>query len=354
MGQPPAWNTSPAPVSTTFTTTSTTPSATENWNVAPFVQAAATASAPDWTLVLSNSSETSSNYWVAFSAAPTISITYDFPPLTPSASSMLITPRAFAPSGSQFTSSAKPTFSATAVSPVGANVSYQYQILSGSTVVASGTSASVTSGTPGPWTDTTALTDDSTYTFQVRAYDGTAYGPWSAAQSFTVETDTPGPVTVSCSGYPAKTWSAQQAGASTCSWAAPLPYMDGDQWSLGGTWSWSATNSISIDPGPGEYNLEVIAVSDAGQWGTPVHYTFAVGASGAMLSPVTGSQTSTSVVLWAGVPAGYTGAEYYYRVGTTGAFQPILASQVTDLTCNCAASWLAATTPDSDGWRPTR
>jgi hypothetical protein len=98
---PPAWNTSPAPVSTTFTTTSTTPSVTENWNVAPFVQAAATASAPNWTLVLSNSSETNANYWVAFSAAPTISITYDFPPLTPSADSMLVTPRTFAPNGSQ-------------------------------------------------------------------------------------------------------------------------------------------------------------------------------------------------------------------------------------------------------------
>ena len=80
-----------ASVPATFTTTSTTPSATENWNVAPFVQAAATASAPNWTLVLSNSSETSANYWVAFSAAPTISITYDYPPLAPSAPLMKCT-----------------------------------------------------------------------------------------------------------------------------------------------------------------------------------------------------------------------------------------------------------------------
>jgi RHS repeat-associated protein len=343
----PTWNTSPAPVPLTFTTTSTTPTTTENWNVAPFVQAAATASAANWTLVLTNSSETNASDWVAFSTAPTISITYDFPPQTPSAWSM--SPESWAYNGDIFTSAAKPSFSATATSPVGANVSYQFEILSGSTIVGSGTSASVTSGTQATWADTTALTDDATYKYQVRAYDGTAYGPWSAAQAFTVETDTPGPVTVSCSGYPANTWSAQAAGGTTCSFSTSLPYIFGYEWELGGVWQWSETPSVTIDPGPGEYSLEVFAVSDAYLQGPQSSYDFAVGAGGAMMSPVTGSQTSTTVTLQAGAPTGYTSAEFYYREGTTGTFQPVGAGQLTDETCNCSVTWPAATTADPDG-----
>jgi len=170
---------------------------------------------------------------------------------------------------------------------------------------------------PATWADTTALTDDPTYKYQVRAYDGTAYGPWSSAQSFTVETDTPGAVTVSCAGYPAGTWSAQAAGGTTCSFSAPLPYIFGYEWELGGVWQWSEGPLVTIDPGPGEYALNVYAVSDAGLQDPAVDYDFAVGAGGAMLSPTTGAQTSTTVMLQAGAPPGTPA-----RSSTTGRGRP--------------------------------
>ena len=222
--------------------------------LAPFVQAAATASDPDWTLALNNSSETNANYLVAFSDAPTISITYDHAPDAPG--SFNVSPWYWASDGNLYTSSATPTFSAAATDPDGDEVQVQFDISSGSTVVASGTSPFTTSGTPASWTDTTTLADG-TYSASYRAYDGTEWGPWSYYGSFTVETDTPAAPAVTCAGYPSGTWSAQASGGTTCSWSAPLPHMNGYSWELDGNWGWTTGTSVTIDPGPGMHTLEV-------------------------------------------------------------------------------------------------
>ena len=342
------WNNQPswgASTSTAFTTTSTTPNKAVAWNVASMVQNAVTAQYSNWTVALTNSSESNSAVWVALSATPTISITYDRPPAVPS--SLLITPQSQATDGNLYTSSGTPSFSGTAVDPDGDNVQYQVQILSGSTVVASGTSSSVTSGTAGTWADTTALTDGSTYTYQVRGYDGTEYSAWSAAQSFTVETDTPAAPTVTCAGYPSGTWTAQISGGTTCSWNAPLTHMNGYSWELDGTWSWTTGRSVTINPGPGMHLLSVVPQSAAGVWGAHADYNFATGATGAMLSPADGSQTATTVSLQAAAPPGYTSATFYYREGTTGTFQQIPSATV--VSCGCAVNWPVSTTSNADG-----
>jgi YD repeat-containing protein len=324
----PTWGTSPAPVSATFTTTSTTPNKAVTWNVQPFVQNAATANAANWTLVLTNSSETNTAVWVAFSATPTITITYDHAPTYPTSKS--ISPTNWSSDGRLYTSSATPTFVGTSTDADGDSIQYQVQILSGSTVVASGTTAFTPSGTQASWTDTTALTDLGSYTYQMRAYDGTEYSTWASGQiTFTVQTDTPGKPTVTCAAYPAGTWTPPVTGGTTCSWNAPLSHMNGYSWSLdGGTNTWTTATSISINPGTGLHTLSVSPDSAGGIWGPAAEYNFGVG-SAAIQSPADGSQTATTIALQAVAPSGYTSATFDYRQGTTGAFQAIPGSDVT-------------------------
>lgn len=343
------WNTQPswgASTPTTFTTASTTPNKAVSWNVASMVQNAVNAGYTNWTTALTNASETSSTYWVSFSESPTISITYDIAPLAPSATSM--NPESWATDGKVYTSSTTPYFTATATSPVGASVYYQFEILnsSGSTVIASGNNVvAVTSGTQGFWGDPTPLTNGTSYLYQARAFDGTENGPWSPPRPFTVETDTPAAPTVTCSAYPSGTWSGQVA-STTCSWNAPLAHMNGYAWELDGTWSWTTGTSVTIKPGPGMHLVSVVPQSSAGVWGAHADYNFGVGLNGAMTAPADGSQTSTAVMLQADAPPGYTSATFNYREGTTGSFQ-----QIPDATVYSggAVSWPVSTTANAAG-----
>src|SRR5207237_668318 len=82
----------------------------------------------------------------------------------------------FATDGNLYTSSTKPVFGAVSTDADGDSISYQWQILSGSTVIASATTGAITSGTAASWPDPTALANGSTYTEQVRGFDGTEYG----------------------------------------------------------------------------------------------------------------------------------------------------------------------------------
>jgi RHS repeat-associated protein len=347
------WNSPPAvyagPSAQTFTTTSTTPNQNVSWDVTGWIQADINDSNWQFSGELINNVEstdsTGTANFVEFSDNPTLSITYDHAPAAPSSISM--NPQYWASDGHLYTSSAKPSFTATATDSDGDNVQYQAEILSGTTVVASGTSSSVTSGTPGTWTDTTTLTNGGAYSYQVRAYDGTEYGPWSYNQPFTVETDTPAAPTVTCSGYHSGTWTAVVAGGTTCSWTAPLTHMNGYVISLDGVQSWSTTTSTPINPGVGLHTLTVTPMSAAGVWGSAGTFSFGVGATGAMLYPADQSQTSTTVSLQAAAPAGYTSATFYYRYGTTGTFTAIPGATV--YSCGCAVTWPVSTTTNAAG-----
>jgi RHS repeat-associated protein len=349
------WNTMPAHsasawASATFTTTSATPALGVSWDVTSMMQNVANNGSSSTVIELVNSAEasTATASWVGFTGVETLTVTYDDPPLAPSATSM--TPESWATDGNAYTSSSTPSFTATATSPVGASVSYVFEILdsSGSTVIASGNSGPVplTSGTPGSWQDATPLTNGTSYLYKVQAFDGTANGPWSTAQPFTVQTDTPAAVTVTCTGYPSGTWSAQIS-SSTCSWSAPLSHMNGYAYSLDGTWSWTSGTSVTISPGPGMHTLSVVPQSAGGLWGPQKNYTFGVGVTGAMLTPADASQTSATIQLQAAAPPGYTTARFQYRYGTTGDFADI--PQATVFSCGCAVTWPVSTTTNAAG-----
>jgi RHS repeat-associated protein len=325
FGSTSTWNNPPTqlagPTATTFTTTSTAPNLAVSWDVASYVQADFQARSSNLSAELVNSNETSNTVEVEFANNPTLSVTYDRNPGVPAVN---VSPQDWATDGNQYTSSATPSLAINASDPDGDSVQYQAQILSGATVVASGTTGFVTSGTWATWADPVTLSDNTTYTYQARAWDGTEWGAWSTARTFTVVTDTPAAPAVTCTAYPSGTWTALASGGTTCSWSAPLPHMNGYSWKIdGGSGGWSSGPSISINPGVGLHTLSVTPMSAAGIYGPAAKYTFGVGTSGAVTAPAGASQTATTVPLQAAAPAGYTSAEFDYRVGATGTFQPV-------------------------------
>ncbi|WP_330265275.1 DNRLRE domain-containing protein [Streptomyces griseorubiginosus] len=174
-------------VAKSFTTTSQSPNLAVAFNVTPSMQMLADKSANNWTIGLFNATETDDSHFVRFATNPTFSITYDHAPATPTGEA--VTPVAVT-GGVTHTASPTPTFSAGATDADSDTVKLAFQVLSGSTVVASGTSAFVDSGATGTFTPSSTLAPG-TYTWQVRATDGAYYGAWSAAQSLTVDDTTP-------------------------------------------------------------------------------------------------------------------------------------------------------------------
>jgi RHS repeat-associated protein len=349
------WNTMPAHgagslASATFTTASTAPNLNVSWNVASQVQSVITTGSANWTAELINSTETAAANWAGFSASPTISITYDH---APSAPSVQLKSQYQIPNGNIYTGSLWPTFQATATDPDGDAITYQFTVEQGSTVVESGSSASVTSGTTGSWPATTGLTDGTQYTIVVKAYDGTEYSG-SASETFTTDAATPAAPTVSCSGYPSGTWSPLISGGTTCTFSDSSPMILGYEYGLqdgngATTWTWTYNATVTINPTePGLYHL-IFGVDDDAfiNSGDNVTYDFGVGSAGAMVSPADSSQTSSTISLQAAAPAGYIQATFEYRLGTTGSFQVIPDSDVSD--GSSGVTWPVSTSADSSG-----
>ena len=345
------WNTPPTqlagPSPTTFTTASTAPNQTVNFNVGNYVQTDLDGYGWQFSVELANSSETDGNQFVEFANNPTLTITYDHAPWSPG--TFGIAGQNWAPNGSAYTSSLTPTLTAATKDDDGDQVAYQFQIKQGSTVVATGTSGYYASGATGSWTVPTALADNTTYSEYVRGYDGTEYGNWSSAHTFTTDTVAPVAPTISCPGYPSGAWTALISGGTSCTFSDSSPMVAGYVYELQNgtgapTWNWisGANPTVTITPaGSGEYTLTVSAVNDAALSSSGVPYYFGVGASGAMLAPADQSQTSTIVALQAAAPSGFTSATFKYRYGTSGSFAVIPDHVV--FQCGCPVTWPVST-----------
>ncbi|MFF4507630.1 RHS repeat-associated core domain-containing protein [Streptomyces sp. NPDC001401] len=351
------WNNQPTqlagPATATFTTSSTAPDTNVSWDVGSYVESILTASTytGQFTAGLINQNETDTNGFVAFSQNPTFTLTYDHTPWPVGTTSF--TPDNPASNGKQYSSSATPTFSASTTDADSDTLQYQIQVLSGSSVVASGASSFVASGATGSWTPTSASAlANGDYTFKVRAYDGTEYSSWSAATAFTVDVETPAKPGISCSGYTAGAWHDLISGGTTCTFSDTSSYVEGYSYGLRHgsdpvTWKWTTGSQVTINPtASGLYTLEVSMVDDAGVQSDPATYTFGVGSS-AMLSPADGSQTSAGILLKAAAPDGYTKVTFKYRLGTSGAFQDVPSEATFD--CGCSNVWPVATVGNAEG-----
>ena len=326
----------------TFTTTSQSPNKAVAFNLLTSMQLIATAhNYKTWDFELANSTETNDVDLVRFADNPSFSITYNNPPATPTNLSM--TPSNTVGS-TAYSSTGTPVLSSSATDANGDTVQLDYQILSGTTVKASGTSTGfVNSGTPATWKPTTALANGA-YTWQVRAYDGQAYSAWTTAKAFTVDTTIPPAPTVTCAGYPHGVWTPTISGGTTCTLSDTSSDVLGYSWGVdvgSGSTTWTTGTSITINPAPGYHTLSVFASSNSLVPSTVTYYVFGVGSAG-ITTPADQSTTSTTLPLSATAPAGATTVTFKYRVGTTGSFTSIPTAAVTDN--GAAVTWPLATT----------
>ncbi|MEZ0070581.1 RHS repeat-associated protein [Streptacidiphilus sp. MAP12-20] len=313
-------------VAKTFTTTSQSPNLAVGLDVTAGMQKIANIHNANWTMELANATETDDTHLVRFADNPTFSITYNNPPATPT--NLSVTPSNVVGS-TTYTSTGSPTLSASSTDANNDTVQYSYQILSGSTVKASGTTAFVNSGTAATWAPSTALADGA-YTWQVRAYDGHDYSAWTTAQAFTIDTTTPPAPSVTCTNFPQNTWESTTA-SSTCTFTDTAGDTSGYTYTLNGATQPAVTGptgSPTVTVGKMWNTLSVQAVNNAGTPSTATSYQFGYGTSG-ISTPADQATTSTSFPLSAVASGHADSTKFQYRVGTTGAFTDIPPADVT-------------------------
>jgi hypothetical protein len=151
------------------------------------------------------------------------------------------------------------------------------------TKVAYGSVSNKASGTQGAWTVSPALADGS-YSYRVRAWDGTTYGVWSSGWArFVVDATAPA-TTVSSSTHPVQTtWYSSNAPtvtwtASTESGVAGYSYvLDQTSSTVADTVSEGTTASKSYTGlADGVWYFHVRTQSKAGVWGTTATFTIRV------------------------------------------------------------------------------
>ncbi|MFJ4411301.1 RHS repeat-associated core domain-containing protein [Streptomyces sp. NPDC088910] len=296
--------------------------------------------------VLVASSETNEVQFKRFSSAASLSITYNTPPTTPT--SLAASPTAT----DGYAASATPTLSAKATDANSDTVRLDYQVLSGTTVKASGSSAFVNSGTAGTWKVSTALADGS-YTWKVRAYDGRDYSAWTAAKSLIIDTTAPANTTVSSSDFPSNVWSGTPdskgnfSGAFT--FAPPTSDVAQVAWTLdSGTWTYTATSGAAFTKtltfGAGRHVISAKTHDKAGNIATGTSYVFYGGDGAALTAPAPGDRPARRVALTAQGKPNYTGVTYQYRVGETDTWHDVPASHVTKADGTTLAAWPVALT----------
>jgi len=350
----------PSPNATaTFTTTSTSPNKAVSFNVTAGLQLVANESVNNWTMGLYNSTETNDVDLVRFADNPTFSITYDTPPTTPTALSASPTATA------GYAASGTPKLSSSSTDANGDTVQLDYEILSGSTVKASGSTSFVNSGTAATWAPTTALADGS-YTWQVRAYDGDQYSAWTAAQPLVIDTVAPANSMVSSTDFPSQTWSgtpdANGNYSGSFTFTPPTTDVANVAWQLdGGAWNQIATTgspvsqTITFPVGP--HTLVAKTVDAAGNWAGGTTYSFYAGSGAALTLPSAGERPARRVALMALGLTSYTGASYQYRYGETDSWHTVPVGDVTVTSSGAAlAAWPVALTngaPESLTWNIT-
>ena len=344
----------------TFTTTSSSPNLAVAFNLQASMQLIATAhNYKTWDFELANSTETNDVDLVRFADNPTFSITYDTPPTVPS--SLSASPTATA----GYAASGTPTLSASSTDADSDTVQLDYEILSGTTVKASGTTAFVNSGAAATWTPTTALADGS-YTWQVRAYDGDQYSAWTAAQPLVIDTVAPANSTVSSTDFPANAWSgtADADGNFTGNFTVTPPSSDVAlvKWELdSGAWNETATTgaafTLPLTFTAGEHTLIVKTHDAAGNIASGTSYTFYAGSGAALTQPSAGARPARRVALMAQGLTTYTGVTYQYRYGETDSWHTVPFGDVTVTSSGAAlTAWPVAVTsgaPEALTWNIT-
>lgn len=278
------------------------------------------------------------------SKVPQLVLNYNAAPDVP-AGAVQVTPGAS--SGSTvFTSSNTPTFTTSVSDPDGGNITAQFQLLQGATVVHDWTSGSLPSGSAVSRTLPTAVADGS-YTARWRTDDGTSNSAWSAGQAVVVDTVKPSPPTITCTGnaaYANNAWTATGAGTASCMLAvtgdavAVTALRDDQDVSLPDLSSGSTSKSFPVAAND-FFRLEAAAVDAAGNTSTAASYRFAIG-GGSLQQPAPGATSTGAFAVRAIGRGGASTAQVQWRAA--GATSWTTATKVT----KAGAAWTGAVTAD--------
>jgi RHS repeat-associated protein len=298
--------------------------------------------------------ESDPNAWKRFSNNPTLNVSYT---AYPGIVETMTAPSAPCQTGTSrpYINTLTPLLQARISDPEGALVrpEFAWSTIDGTPVGSVQPTPGQTSGQmQGTTVPAGAFTNGGSYSWKVRGFDGTTWGPWSTACEFTVDTTAPTAApTVSSTTYPSGTWAGATGTAGTFTLGAAgttdiVAYvygLDTEPTTAVNTSSLGANATISLTPGSdGKHVLKVASRDRGGNLSPVTSYTFYVG-TGAVLSPTTGAQTAANVTLSGQSKSTATGITYQWRRGNTDTWITIPAADV-KTTSGAAITWPVATT----------
>lgn len=307
-----------------------------DWNVKDIVQGWADDSFPNRGLRVKAEDESNSNSWRKYRAlaatqgsSPKLIVTYNRYPNKPA--SLTWSPKS-AYGSTDFTTSARPTFSVNVTDPDASQVRAYYEIKQGSTVIDSGNGSWVGSGKTSSWqAAANTLSDGQTYTVKAWARDGDADSKNAVTDTFKVDTTKPAaPTAVTDSVCGGQDFGVSPSnGKSTFTWTASTSAdLAGHEYRLdNGAWTALDATQITMKVADGVHTFEVRATDKAGNVSSSATYECVVGTF-SMASPTPSVITAGTlapvdlVPLQAVAEQGST-VRFEYRKGSTGSWAPI-------------------------------
>jgi hypothetical protein len=267
------------------------------------------------------------------STRPRLTVTYNTPPTTPTALS--VRPCASVCSPSALTSSATPTLAAQSTDADHDRVRYSYEVYAGhaatppAAAVATGQVPDAASGALATWLPPALSTGD--YEYRVKADDGALATAWSAFTPFTVDITAPSVPALSSTTFSTEGgWGTARAGTFTFA-STDASGIAGYSWQLdrGGWSAYSTTASAALSAlTDGLHTYRVRAQDKAGGVSDIATRHFGV-LPGGIAAPVENTQTQARVTVTGVAPAGKDWLSWQFRVGSTAAFVPVAAENLT-------------------------
>jgi RHS repeat-associated protein len=331
----------------------TCPAGSISMDASAGVRDAVTAGTSTLTLGVRATSETDNSYAKTFGNNPTLTVSYT---AYPTVTELMTAPSTPCQTGTNrpYLNTTTPLLQARITDPEGAVVRPEFSFSTtggtslGDAQPTPGTASGQMQGTTVP---SGAFSNGGSYSWKVRGFDGTVWGPWSTSCEFTVDTTVPTTApTVSSTTYPAGTWAGATGtagsftlGAAGISDIAAYVYgLDTDPNTSVNAASLGASATISITPtADGPHTLKVQSRDRGGNLSPVTSYIFNVG-TGAVTAPITGTQTAAKVTLSGISKTTSSGITYQWRRGDTDTWTTIPAADVTTTT-GSAITWPIAT-----------
>ncbi|MET8413042.1 DNRLRE domain-containing protein [Streptomyces sp. NPDC005195] len=350
------WGAQPSTTTTNMATNtghwgynSSCPAAYSNWTLTGMVQDWANGAA-NYGVQVRSADETDATTWRRFRSAnyttsgyaPKLVVNYNTKPGQPTPVS---------PVTGAATNDTTPTLSGKATDADGNSLYGHFEIwnTAHTTMIASGDSSTVTSGSTFSWTTTPAL-GQGPYDWRVLSRDGTDGSIWSAWSSLTVDTTKPSATAPSSTDFPADAWSGTPddngSFSGTFDFTPPASDVASVLWNLDGTGAHTlpttgAKVSVTLTFSQGKHTLYATTHDRAGNVSALTTYVFYAGSGASLDSPSTGDRTARRITLAASSDSteGYTGVSYQFRRGETDAWWDVPSTDVKQSDGSAVAAW---------------